>query len=115
MQNNKIQTKRFQPKFHVKNGDTVMVIAGSNKGKSGVIKEIITDKYTAVISDVNMVKKHVKPTNNSQGGIVEIEAPINLSNLMVIDPKSKVPTRVRRSKIDGKNVRVSVKTGEIIK
>ena len=115
MQNKKVQSTRFQPKFHVKKGDKVMVIAGSNKGKDGVVKELITDKYVAVIEGVNMVKKHVKPSNNSQGGIVEIEAPIHLSNLKLIDPKSNVPTRVRRVKSEGKSVRVSVKSGEIIK
>jgi large subunit ribosomal protein L24 len=57
----------------------------------------------------------VKPSNNSQGGIIEVEAPINLSNLMLIDPKTSKPTRVGRKNVDGKSTRVSVKTGEIIK
>jgi large subunit ribosomal protein L24 len=115
MQNKKVQSGRFQPKFHVKKGDNVLVIAGSNKGKDGVIKEIIADKNAAIIEGLNMVKKHVKPTNNSQGGIVEIEAPIHLSNIMLTDPKTKAATRTRRVKSDGKSVRVSIKSGEIIK
>ena len=115
MQKKENQSNRFQPKLHVKKGDKVMVIAGSNKGKDGVIKEVFPDKNVAILEGLNMVKKHVKPTQNSQGGIVEVESPVHLSNLMVLDPKNGKPTRVKRSKVDGKSVRVSVKSGEIIK
>jgi large subunit ribosomal protein L24 len=115
MQKRENQSNRFQPKLHVKRGDKVMVIAGSNKGKVGVIKEVFPDKNVALLEGLNMVKKHVKPTQNSQGGIVEVEAPIHLSNLMIVDPKSSVPTRVKRTEVDGKSTRVSVKSGEIIK
>lgn len=115
MLNTKHTTSRFQPKFHVKKGDKVAVIAGSSKGKEGVIREVLGSKNTALVEGLNLVKKHVKPSNNSQGGIVDIEAPIHLSNLMLIDPKSNKPTRVGRKVEDGKNVRYSKKSGEIIK
>jgi large subunit ribosomal protein L24 len=115
MQSSKHTTNRFTPKFNIKKGDKVAIIAGSNKGKEGVVREVLADKNAALIENLNLVKKHVKPSNNSQGGIVDIEAPINLSNLMLIDPKTSKPTRVGRKSVDGKSVRVSVKSGEIIK
>jgi large subunit ribosomal protein L24 len=107
--------KVVNPKFHVKKGDNVMVIAGSSKGKSGVISKVLVSQNRAVIESVNMVTKHVKPTNNNPGGIVNIEAPIHLSNIMLIDPKSGKPTRTGRKEVDGKLVRYSKKSGEIIK
>jgi large subunit ribosomal protein L24 len=115
MENKKHSTKRFLPKFHVKKGDKVMVIAGSAKGSEGVITEVVANKNAAFVEGVNMIKKHVKPTNNSQGGIVEKEASINLSNLMLIDPKTGTPTKVGRKEVDGKSMRYSKKSGEIIK
>ena len=102
-------------KFHVKKGDNVIVISGSNKGSKGVIKEVITAKYRAIVEGVNMVKKHTKPTQDNPGGINEIESPIHLSNLMLVDPKSGNPTRIGRKIVDGKSVRYAKKSGEIIK
>ncbi|MBK6546059.1 MAG: 50S ribosomal protein L24 [Saprospiraceae bacterium] len=102
-------------KFKIKKGDKVQVIAGSNKGKEGIITQIITDKNRAVIEGVNIVKKHMKPANNNPGGIVEISAPIHISNLSLLDPKSGKPTRVGFAVENGKKVRVSKKSGEIIK
>lgn len=108
-------TKRFAPKLHIKKGDKVMVIAGSNKGQSGEVKLVLTKENRAIIDGVNLVKKHTKATQDNPGGINEIEAPIHISNLMVIDPKSGKPTRVGRKIVDGKSVRYSKKSGEIIK
>ena len=102
-------------KFHVKKGDNVIVISGSNKGSKGVIKEVITAKYRAIVEGVNMVKKHTKPTQDNPGGINEIESPIHLSNLMLVDPKSGNPTKIGRKIVDGKSVRYAKKSGEIIK
>ncbi len=102
-------------KFHIKKGDTVMVIAGSSKGSQGVVKEVITSKYRAIVEGVNMVKKHTKPTQDNPGGINDIESPIHLSNLMLVDPKSGKPTKVGRKIVDGKSVRFAKKSGEIIK
>ena len=106
--------KRFAPKLHVKKGDKVMVIAGASKGSSGEIKEIIVNKNRAIVEGVNMVKKHTKPANENPGGIIEVEAPIHISNLMLIDPKSGEPTKVGRKELDGKMVRYSKKSGEIV-
>jgi len=106
--------KRFAPKLHVKKGDKVMVIAGSSKGSTGEIKEILVSKNRAIVEGVNMVKKHTKPVNDNPGGIIELEAPIHISNLMLIDPKSGEPTKVGRKEVDGKMVRYSKKSGEIV-
>lgn len=108
-------TKRFAPKLSIKKGDRVMVIAGSNKGETGEIKLVLPKDNRAIVEGLNMVKKHTKATQDSPGGINEIEAPIHISNLMLIDPKSGQPTRVGRKLVDGKLVRYSKKSGEIIK
>lgn len=107
--------KRFAPKLHVKKGDQVMVISGASKGSTGEVKEVIPAKNRAVVEGVNMVKKHTKPVNDNPGGIIEVEAAIHISNLMLIDPKSGEPTRIGRKEVDGKLVRYSKKSGEIIK
>ncbi len=106
-----------QPKLHIKTGDDVMVMAGNSKGVKGKVTEIDNIKLRAIVSGANMVSKHTKPSaENSQGGIVKQEAGIHISNLMVIDPKSGVPTRIGR-KLNDKNklVRFAKKSGEIIK
>lgn len=108
-------TKRFAPKLGIKKGDKVMVIAGSNKGESGEVMVVLPKENRAIVGGVNMVKKHIKATQDNPGGINEMEAPIHLSNLMLIDPKSGEPTRTGRKLVDGKSVRYSKKSGEIIK
>jgi large subunit ribosomal protein L24 len=102
-------------KLHIKKGDKVMVISGSAKGKTGEVLEVFPSKYRAIIEDVNIVKRHRKGTQEKAGGIVEMAAPIHISNLMLIDPKSGNPTRVGRKIVDGKSVRFSKKSGEILK
>jgi len=102
-------------KMHVKKGDKVIVISGANKGATGNVMEVIPSKYRAVVEGVNMVKKHTKPTNDNPGGINEVEAPIHISNLLLVDPKSGEATRVGRKIVDGKSVRYAKKSGEIIK
>jgi len=106
---------RFAPKLHIKKGDRVKVIAGSWKGKEGEVLEVIPLKSRAVVEGVNIVKKHQKATETKQAGIVEIEAPIHISNLMLIDPKTGDPTRIGRKIVDDKIVRYSKKSGEIYK
>ena len=104
-------------KFHIKKGDFVKVISGVSKGQEGKVLEVIFKKERAIIEGVNMMKKHTKPNSvNPDGGIIEQEAPIHISNLMLIDPATKNPTRIGR-KLDDKNklVRYSKKTGEEIK
>ncbi|MCX4301247.1 MAG: 50S ribosomal protein L24 [Alistipes sp.] len=104
-------------KLHVKKGDMVQVIAGDNKGKQGKVLKVEVDKQRAIVEGVNLVKKATKPNaQNPQGGIVEKEAPIHISNMLVLDPKSGKPTKVGR-KLDekGKLVRYAKKSGEEIK
>lgn len=103
------------PKSPFKKGDVVMVIAGADKGKKGSVVEVIREKQRVIVEDVNIVKKHRKPTQNQPGGIIEMPAPIHMSNVMLIDPKSGEPTRIGRKEVDGKRVRYSKKSGEIIK
>ena len=103
------------PKPFVKKGDVVLVMSGADKGKKGRVMEVILDKHRVVVEEVNIVKKHRKPTQTTPGGIVEIPAGIHVSNVMLIDPKSGEPTRIGRKEVDGKSVRYSKKSGEIIK
>lgn len=112
---NKNQQKRFAPKLHIKKGDRVQVIAGSYKGKQGEVLEVQPSKNRAIVEQVNIARKHQKPSNDNPGGIVELARPIHLSNLMLVDPKTGEPTRIGRKEVDGKLVRYSKKSGEIIK
>ena len=110
--------KHEQPaKLKIKKGDLVKVIAGDSKGSQGKILEVILDKGRAIVEGANMVSKHTKPNAASpNGGIIKMEASIHISNLMLIDPKTGVPTRVGRKKNSaGKLVRVAKKSGEEIK
>jgi len=105
-------------KLHIKKGDTVQVMAGESKGAQGVVKKVYPEKNRAIVegSDIKMRSKHTKPNAaNPDGGIVKEEAPIHLSNLMVIDPKSGKPTRIGR-KLDekGDKIRYAKKSGEVI-
>jgi len=94
-----------------------MVIAGNNKGQKGRVLEVIRDKDRAIVEGVNMIKKHTKPNAKTpQGGIIEQEAPVHISNLMLFDAKSGSATRIgRRLNDKGKLVRFSKKSGEEIK
>ncbi len=104
-------------KLHIKKGDTVYVNAGDDKGKTGRVLRVLVDKNRAVVEGVNIVSKSTKPSAKyPQGGIVKIEAPVHISNLNVLDPKSGKPTRIGRRLNDaGKLVRYSKKSGEEIK
>ena len=104
-------------KFHIKKGDTVYVNAGDDKGKTGRVLEVQVAKSRAIVEGVNIVSKAMKPNAKyPQGGIVKIEAPVHISNLNVVDPKTGRGVRVGRKLNDeGKKVRYSKKTGEEIK
>ncbi|MDE6569650.1 MAG: 50S ribosomal protein L24 [Alistipes sp.] len=104
-------------KLHIKKGDMVQVIAGDNKGKQGKVLKVEVAKQRAIVEGVNLVKKATKPNaQNPQGGIVEKEAPIHISNMLVLDPKSGKPTKVgRKAGEKGKLVRYAKKSGEEIK
>jgi len=104
-------------KLHIKKGDLVYIIAGDDKGKQGKVLQVLVQDKRAIVEGVNMVTKHSKPNaNNTKGGRVKQEAPIHLSNLMVVDPSSKKPTRIGRrlSEKTNKLVRYAKKTGEEI-
>ena len=102
-------------KLKIKSGDTVVVTAGDHKGSEGKVMNVFLDKNKAIVEGVNMVKKHEKPSaNNPQGGIVEKESPIHISNLSLIDPKSGEPTRVGYKMEDGKKIRFSKKSNQAI-
>ena len=103
-------------KLHIKKGDTVIVNSGDCKGKQGRVSRVLVKDQKAIVEGLNMVKKATKPSaKNPQGGIVEMEAPIHISNLNLIDPKSGKATRIGRKKdAKGKTVRFSKKSGEVI-
>ena len=104
-------------KLHVKKGDTVLVLSGNDKGKQGKVMSVDIKSQRAIVEGVRIVSKHTRPNaEHPQGGIIKQEAPIHISNLMVVDNSGK-PTRVGRKKDEktGKSVRYSKKTGEIIK
>ena len=95
----------------IKVGDKVVVIAGSCKGSEGKVKKVLKNEDRVIIEGVNMVKKHTKGNGQESGGIVEREAPIHRSNVMIIDPKTKKPTRIGHSTDkNGKKIRVSKKS-----
>lgn len=104
-------------KLNIKKDDTVFVNAGEDKGKTGRVLKVLVKKDRAIVEGINMVSKHTKPSaKNPQGGIVKQEAPIHISNLNIVDPKTGAPTRIgRRKNGEGKSVRYSKKSGEEIK
>jgi len=96
----------------VKTGDKVKVIAGKDKGKEGVVVKTLAAKDRVVVEGVNIVKKHQKPNNQyPQGGIVELEAPIHVSNVQLLDPSTNEPTKIGYKLEDGKKVRFAKKSG----
>ena len=104
-------------KLHIKNGDTVYVNAGNDKGKTGRVLSVLVSKNKAIVEGINVVSKSAKPSaKHPQGGIIKMEAPVHVSNLNLLDPKSGKPTRIGRKKDEaGKTVRYSKKSGEEIK
>ncbi|MGB3161467.1 50S ribosomal protein L24 [Carnobacterium sp.] len=101
--------------MYIKSGDKVKVITGKDKGKEGVILKAFPKKDQVIVESINMVKKHQKPSQlNPQGGIIEMEAPVHVSNVMLIDASTGEPTRVGYKVEDGKKVRISKKTGEVL-
>ena len=101
---------------HVRKGDTVVVIAGRERGKRGKVLHVFPAEGRVIVERLNMMKKHQKPTQKlRQGGIIEREAPMHLSNVMLLDPRNDKPTRVGvRLLADGKKTRIARKSGEII-
>jgi len=107
--------------MHIRKGDLVQVLSGESRGKRGKVLLVIPAKQRLIVEGINFIKRHTRPTQrNPQGGILEKEAPIHVSNVMLVDPKSNAPSRVRRQVLTGggktsrQRVRVAKKSGEIV-
>jgi large subunit ribosomal protein L24 len=111
--------KRFKPKYNIKKGDSVVVIAGDDKdlAKARTVKQVLVGEGKVIVEGVNFISRHTKPSaQNTRGGIIKKEAPIHISNVMLWDAKEKSGAKVKRERNDdGKTVRVSKKSGEVIK
>lgn len=102
-------------KIKIRKGDQVIVLAGGDKGKTGEVVRVIPSKNRAVVQSLNMIKKHTKPSATSpQGGIVEMEAPIHISNLALVDPETGKATKVGYRMEDDKKVRFAKKSGKTV-
>lgn len=102
--------------MRIKKGDTVIVVTGKDKGKKGKVIQAMPTESRVIVENVNMVTKHKKPNQRvQQGGIVHQEAPINVTNVMILDPKEKVATRIGYKVLEnGKKVRIAKKSGEVL-
>ncbi len=111
-------SNRFRPKYNIKKGDSVVIIAGDDKDlkKPRRVLRVITDKARVVVEGVNIITRHTKPSaQNTKGGLIKKEAPIHISNVMLWDAKTGAATKVSRSRENGKLVRIAKKSGEVIK
>jgi large subunit ribosomal protein L24 len=109
---------RFKPKFNIKKGDKVVVITGDDKDlkKSRKVLEVFPDTSKVLVEGVNIVTKHTKPSaQNTKGGIIKLEAPIHISNVLLWDAKSGGPSKAKRTRENGKLIRIAKKSGEVIK
>ena len=109
-------SNRFKPKFNIKKGDTVVVIAGDDKDvtKPRKVKDVYPEESKVLVEGANIISRHTKPSaSNTRGGIVKKEAPIHISNVMLWDSKKGEPTKVKRNRENGKLVRISKKSGEV--
>jgi large subunit ribosomal protein L24 len=109
---------RFKPKFNIKKGDMVAIIAGNDRDRSKARKvlQVYPEKSRVLVEGVNIVTKHTKPSaQNTKGGIIKIEAPVHISNVMLWDSKEGAPTKINHNRENGKSIRVSKKSGEVIK
>ena len=102
------------PKMKIKKGDQVVILSGDDKGKNGEVVKAMPKEGKVVVQGVNLVKRHTKPSQTTPGGIVTKEAPINVSNVALVDPKSGKATKVGYKEVNGKKVRVARKSGEVI-
>lgn len=102
------------PKLKIKKGDQVVVLSGDDKGKTGEVVKSMPKEGKVVVQGVNLVKRHTKPSQTTPGGIVTKEAPISVSNVAIVDPKSNKASKIGYKEVDGKKVRVARKSGEVI-
>jgi len=111
-------SNRFKPKYNIKKGDSVVIISGEDKDlkKPRKVLEVIVEKGRVVVEGVNIVTKHTKPNaQNTKGGIVKVEAPVHISNVQLWDAKAVAPTKIQRTRVEGKLIRISKKSGEVIR
>ena len=111
-------SNRFKPKFNIKKGDSVVVISGEDKDlkKPRKVLEVIVEKARVVVEGVNIVTKHTKPNaQNTKGGILKVEAAIHISKVQLWDAKAGAPTKIQRTRVEGKLIRISKKSGEVIR
>ena len=111
-------SNRFKPKFNIKKGDSVVVITGDDKDlkKARKVLEVFPEDSRVLVEGVNIISRHTKPSDqNTKGGIIKKEAPIHISNVMLFDAKTSSATKVKRTRVEGKLVRVAKKSGEAIK
>ena len=101
-------------KMKIRKGDNVVVITGRDKGKRGSVLRVLPTENRVVVQGINMVKRHTRPSAGQAGGIVEKELPIHASNVALIDPKDDKPTRIGFKTIDGRKLRVALRSGEMI-
>jgi len=102
-------------KLKIKKGDKVIVITGKDKGKTGEVTKVLVQENKVIVSGINMVKRHTKPSQESAGGIISKEMPIQISNVAYVDPKTNKPTRLGiKVDKDGRKVRVAKKSGEVV-
>ena len=102
------------PKLKIKTGDQVVVLSGDDKGKTGEVVKSMPKEGKVVVQGVNLVKRHTKPSQTTPGGIVTKEAPINVSNVAIVDPKSGKASKIGYKEVNGNKVRVARKSGEVI-
>jgi large subunit ribosomal protein L24 len=108
-----METAKF--KTSLKKGDRVVVIAGKDRGKRGTILQVIPDKSAVVVEKVNLIKRHTKPSKASEGGIIERESPVHISNVMLLDPDTGKGVRIGKKVLeDGRKVRVACGSGEVL-
>ena len=100
--------------WRIRKGDKVVVISGKNKGNSGEISQVFREESRVCIKGLNLITRHEKPSSRGPGGLVRKEAPIHVSNVMLVDPKSGVRTRIGTKIVDGKKIRYAKRSGEII-
>ncbi len=101
--------------MNIKKDDNVIVISGKDKGMSGKVIKTLPKQDRVIVEGVNMIKKHKKPRNAQDvGGIIDMEAPIHVSNVMILDPKTNTRTRIKKEVKNGKKVRVTVKSGSVL-
>lgn len=102
------------PKMKIKKGDQVIVLSGEDKGKTGEVVRSMPKESKVVVQGINLVKRHTKPSQTTPGGIVTKEAPIDISNVAIVDPKSGKASKIGYKEVNGKKVRVARKSGEVI-